>query len=103
MPEQRRVQEYLEWAKQKLNEVEAMLVSLDGSVEVLKKDARTEAECAIARIRTARDAFKAKVNAVRPDTAAAKAAADKVSGHRRRCGVGFVMLAALSSAPSRGS
>ena len=78
MPEQRRVQEYLEWAKQKLNEVEATLVALDGSLEVLKKDARTEADRAIARIRTARDAFKAKVDAVRPDAAAAKAAADRV-------------------------
>lgn len=78
MPEERRIHEYLEWAKQKLDEVEATLVALDGSVEALKKDARTEADGAIARIRTARDAFKAKVDAIRPDAAAAKVAADKV-------------------------
>ena len=72
MPEQRRVQEYLEWTKQKLNEVEATLVALDGSVEALKKDTRTEADRAIARIRSAPDAFKAKVDAIRPDASAAK-------------------------------
>lgn len=77
MPEQRRLQEYLEWAKQKLNEVETTLVALDGSVEALKKDARTEADRAIARIKTARDAFKVKVDAIRLDASAAKAAGGK--------------------------
>jgi hypothetical protein len=66
----------LEWAKQKLDEIDATLEALGGSVETLKKDARTEADRAIAWIRTARDAFKAKVDAVWPDAAATKALAD---------------------------
>lgn len=80
MPEQRRIHEYLEWTRQKLDEVEATLVALDGSVEALKKDARAEADRALARIRTARDAFKAKADAIRIDAAAAEASADKIYG-----------------------
>lgn len=76
MSKQTLVDEYLEWSKQKLGEIEVTLASLDGSVEALKHDARTEADRAIARIRTARDVFKAKVDAVRSDLAATKAIAD---------------------------
>ena len=64
------VHEYLEWAKQKLGEIDATLASLDASVETLKGDARKQADSAIARVRTARDAFKANVDAVRSDAAA---------------------------------
>jgi hypothetical protein len=76
MSKQTHVDEYLEWSKQKLGEIETTLASLDGSVETLKHDARTEADRAIARIRTARDAFKAKVDAVRSDAAATKVITD---------------------------
>jgi hypothetical protein len=76
MSPQKSVHAYREWAKQKLDEIDATLAALDGSFEALKKDARTETSRAIARIRTARDAFKAKVDAVRPDAAATKALAD---------------------------
>jgi hypothetical protein len=76
MSKQTLVDEYLEWSKQKLGEIETTLASLDGSVETLKHDARTEADRAIARIRTARDAFKAKVDAVRSDAAATKTIPD---------------------------
>ena len=66
--------EYVVWAKQKLDEIDATLATLENSVGVLEKDARTQAERAITRIRTARDAFKAKVDtAVRSDFAAAEA------------------------------
>jgi transcriptional regulator len=66
--------EYVAWAKQKLDEIDATLATLENSVGALEKDARTQAERAIARIRTARDAFKAKVDAaVRSDLAAAEA------------------------------
>lgn len=78
MPEQRFFQEYLEWTRQKLNEIEATLVALDDSVEALKKDARTEADRAIVRIRAARDAFKAKVDAFGADASAPEASADKL-------------------------
>ena len=77
MSKQTLVDEYLEWSKQKLGEIEVTLASLDGSVEALKHDARTEADRAIARIRTARDVFKAKVDAVRSDLAATKAIAER--------------------------
>jgi hypothetical protein len=66
--------EYLAWAKQKLDEVDSTLATLDNSVGALEKDARTQADLAISRIRSARDAFKAKVDAaVRSDFAAADA------------------------------
>lgn len=76
MSKQTLAHEYLEWSKQKLGEIEATLASLDSSVEALKSDARKEADRAIARIRTARDAFKAKVDALRSDAAATKAITD---------------------------
>jgi hypothetical protein len=76
MSPQKTVHAYREWARQKLDEIDATLAALDGSFEALTKDARKEADRAIARIRIARDAFKAKVDAVRPDAAATKALAD---------------------------
>jgi acyl-CoA hydrolase len=76
MSKQPLVHEYLEWAKQKLGEIDATLASLDASVETLKGDARKQADSAIARVRTARDAFKANVDAVRSDAASVKPIAD---------------------------
>ncbi|AZG78423.1 MULTISPECIES: hypothetical protein [Methylocystis] len=73
MTKQHLAHEYLTWAKQKLDEIDATLAAVDGSIEAWKSDARTDA---IARIRTARDAFKAKVDAVQSEVAAAKAIAD---------------------------
>jgi hypothetical protein len=73
MTKQHLAHEYLTWTKQKLDEIDATLAAVEGSVDQLKTDARTKA---IARIRTARDAFKAKADAVRSDVAAAKAVAD---------------------------
>lgn len=76
MSKQNLVHEYLEWTKQKLDEIDATLATLGGSVETLKTDARNNADQAIARLQTARDAFKLKVDVVRSDAAAAKAIAD---------------------------
>jgi hypothetical protein len=74
MTKQHPAHEYLTWAKQKLDEIDSTLATLDSSVGALEKDARTQADRAITRIRTARDAFKAKVDAaVRSDFAAAEA------------------------------
>ncbi len=68
--------EYLDWTKQKLDEIDATLVTLDSSVETLKSDARKKADAAIAQIRNARDSFKAKVDILRSDMAASKEVAD---------------------------
>jgi DNA repair exonuclease SbcCD ATPase subunit len=76
MSKQSLAHEYVEWTKQKLDEIDATLAALDGSVEALKADARTQADRAIARIRAARDAFQSQADTLRSDTAAAKAIAD---------------------------
>jgi prefoldin subunit 5 len=69
MSQQSRAHDYLEWAKQKLDEIEAALVSLDNAAGTLKNDARAEADRAVVRIRATRDAFKASVDALRADAA----------------------------------
>lgn len=76
MSQQSRAHDYLEWAKQKLDEIEATLVSLDNVARMLKNDARAEADRAVVRIRATRDAFKANVDALRADVAAAGKVAD---------------------------
>jgi hypothetical protein len=76
MSKQSLAHEYLEWTKQKLEEIDATLSALDDLVKTLKSDARTKADAAIVQIRAARDAFKAKVDALRSDIAASKAVAD---------------------------
>lgn len=76
MSPQKSVNLYLEWAKQNLDEIDATRAALDGSVEELKRDARTATSLAIARIGAARDAFMAKVDAVRLDAATARELAD---------------------------
>ena len=73
MTKQHLAHEYLTWTKQKLDEIDATLAAVDGSIEAWKSDARTKA---IARIRAARDAFKAKVDAAQSEVAAAKAITD---------------------------
>jgi hypothetical protein len=76
MPKQDLAHEYLEWAKHKVDEVDAALAALSTSVEALKKEARTEIDHAAGRLQSARDAFKAKVETLRSDVAASKAIAD---------------------------
>ena len=74
MAKQHLAHEYLVWAKQRLDEIDSTLGSLESSVGSLEKDARTQAEAAITRIRNSRDAFKAKVDAAaRSDFAVAEA------------------------------
>jgi len=47
--------EQLEWTKQKLDEIDATLASLEDSAKSLSSDARTEAERALAQIEKARN------------------------------------------------
>jgi hypothetical protein len=68
--------EYLQWTKQQLDEIDTTLAALEGTVEQLKVDARAKADRALARIRSARDAFKARVQALRSDASSAKSIAD---------------------------
>jgi hypothetical protein len=68
MSQQSRAHDYSEWAKQKLDEIEAILVSLDFVAgTTLKNDAYTGADRAIVQIRATRDAFNANVEALRAD------------------------------------
>ncbi len=78
MSQQSHTHDYLGWAKQKLDEIEAILVSLNFAARTsLKNDARAEADRVIVRIRATRDAFKANVEALRADVAAVRKVADK--------------------------
>ncbi len=70
MSEPSRAHDYLEWAKQQLTALQATLVTLEGSVGSLKNEARTHAEQALARLHTARDDFKVRVEAARTEAAA---------------------------------
>lgn len=70
--------EYIEWSKQKLDEIDATLLGLDKQIETLTGDARTTADRAVADVLAARDAFKAKVEALRADVPTAEDAAADV-------------------------
>lgn len=52
---------YLDWAKERLDEIDATLASLQGKAASLQADARTKAETALAGMRTARDAFRMSI------------------------------------------
>lgn len=78
MSKQSLAHENLEWTKQKVDEIDAILASLEDSAQTLKSDARKEADRAIARIRAGQNAFKAKVDAARAEAAAAKGIADDI-------------------------
>ncbi len=87
MSQQSCAHEYLEWAKQKLDEIEATLVSLDNAAQTSKDDARTEADRVVVRIRATRDAFKANVDALRADVTAVREVADIPTHRFRRNGL----------------
>ena len=74
MSEPSHAHDYVEWAKQQLAAIQATLVALEGSVGSLKDDARTQADQAIIRLRSARDDFKTRVEAARTEAVAANKA-----------------------------
>ncbi len=76
MSKQSLAHQNLEWAKQKLDEIDATLASLEDSVETIKSDARKEADRAIARIQAARNTVKAQVDAASAEAMAVKGIAD---------------------------
>lgn len=67
MPKSSHAHEQLEWAKQKLGEIDATLASLENSVAGLNRDARADVEQALAKIKTARKAFSEKADTLRTD------------------------------------
>ena len=73
--------EYLDWSKQRLEEIKATLAGLADYAEGLTADARKQANLATARIRAARGAFEAKIDAILPDVTAAKAITDNAYAH----------------------
>ncbi len=68
--------ENLQWTKQKLDEIDAMLAALEAAVATLTSDARKQADHAIARLQAERKTFKAKVDAARSDAEAVKGITD---------------------------
>src|SRR5579872_6899497 len=72
MAKQSRAHENFEWAKQKLDEIDAVLASLEQSATKLQGAARQEADQSLARIKAVQSAFAAKVDAARAETSAVK-------------------------------
>jgi len=54
---------YLNWTKQRIDEMDATLASLEGKAGQMTADAKTKAEQLIASLKQERDAFQAKVEA----------------------------------------
>lgn len=71
------VRQYLQWCRLKLAELDKILAALAKSADSLSADARKQADLAILRLQTARDTLKARIDAVSPDTTAAKAFTDQ--------------------------
>jgi hypothetical protein len=61
MGSQSTIHPYLDWAKERLNEIDATLASFEHSAAKLHADARTKAEKAMADMRAARDDFRKSI------------------------------------------
>jgi hypothetical protein len=69
-------QAYLEWTKQKLDESAATIAKLDEAATQLTADAGVKARQALAQFSDAREAFKAKADALQADLGASKQVTD---------------------------
>src|SRR3954467_13494948 len=58
MPAQSSIHFYVNWAKERLDEMEAVLTSLEGKAGEVQADARDKASKAVAELRRSRDAFR---------------------------------------------
>jgi hypothetical protein len=58
MPAQSSIHFYVNWAKERLDEMEAVLTSLEGKAGEVQADARDKASKALADLRRSRDAFR---------------------------------------------
>jgi hypothetical protein len=63
MTEQSSVHFFLSWAKERIDEMDATLASLEGKTAAMKADARVKAEECIADLRKKRDEFESTVKA----------------------------------------
>jgi len=62
MTGRKKVHAYTEWAKSRLDEMDATIFVLEGKVEDLEADVRAKAETALDDMRSWRDSFKARID-----------------------------------------
>ena len=75
MAEQSSMHSYLEWTKQRIDEMDAVLASLESKAGQIQADSRAKAEQVVAELKKQRDAFQAKAKThVEGGEAALKAA-----------------------------
>ena len=63
MPEHSSIHPYLNWTKERLDEMDATLASLEGKASQVKADSKTQADRLIGELKKLRDEFQAKVKA----------------------------------------
>jgi hypothetical protein len=63
MPEQSSIHFYLDWSKQRIDEMDATLASLESKASQVKADSRAKADQLVADLKKRRDEFQASVNA----------------------------------------
>ena len=63
MPEQSSMHSYLSWTKERIDEMDAILASLESRTSELKADAKTKADQLIAEMKKRRDDFQANAKA----------------------------------------
>src|SRR5262249_62082718 len=61
MPEQSKMHVYLNWAKERIDEMDATLASLEAKVSQVQADSKAKAHQLIAELRKRRDEFQATV------------------------------------------
>jgi alpha-L-arabinofuranosidase len=63
MPEHSSIHSYLNWTKERLDEMDATLASLEGKASQVKAESKTQADQLIGELKKRRDEFQAKVKA----------------------------------------
>ena len=63
MPEHSSIHSYLNWTKERLDEMDATLASLEGKASQVKADSKAQADKMIGELKRRRDEFEAKVKA----------------------------------------
>ena len=63
MPEHSSIHSYLNWTKERLDEMDATLASLEGKASQVKADSKAQADKLIGELKKRRDEFQAKVKA----------------------------------------
>ena len=61
MTSQNSTQTYIDWAKERLDEIEATLAAFEAGARTLQADARSKATTAVTRVQAARDAFRKEI------------------------------------------